>query len=272
VFLSALATAGPASAALQWEDAEPQFSVIVGCGTGDVEAGLGTFVSYAYDPAAPPKTGEVFYGRTVAAVTGNSCAGHAVRFEVTPPPGASIAISAAHPVYCLTRELGGESTAIAPSRCPQVVSPPIYGGAAAFDPADQGSDPTWDIARRQVIEIQFPMVAGNPLLGNGAFPCHCLRGFTKVIDTAENPILKPQVPVVVNAGAAPVAPPPAPAAAPAPPPPAVASPVAVKRRPAGKCAKLKGKKRTACIKKACPKKLKGKKKAACVKKVTRKAS
>jgi len=270
----ALAFAGPAAAAVAWDDSETQFSIIAGCQSGEIEAGVGAYVSYLHDPATPPRAGEVFYGRTVAAVAGNSCAGHAVRFEVTPPPGVSIAISPANPVVCLTRELGGASTPIPAARCPQVTSPPLYGGAVAFDPAGQGSDPTWDIARKQVIEIQFPMVASGPLLGIGAAPCNCLHAFTKVIDTSENPVLRTSIGVVVAGAAAGPAPTPAPAPSIAPgAPPRPGAPgsgaAGPGARPAGKCASKKGAKRSRCIRKACGK-LKGKKKQACVKKVTRK--
>jgi len=44
-----------------------------------------------------------------------------------------------------------------------------------------------------------------------------------------------------------------------------------KPKPGGKCSKLKGKKRAACIRKSCGK-LKGKKRKACIAKVTRRAS
>lgn len=265
--IGALAFAGPAAAAVEWDDSETEFSIITGCLTGEIEAGLGAYVGYLREPSTPPRTGEVFYGRTVAAVSGNSCAGHAVRFEVTPPPGVRIAISAANPVVCLTRELDGASTPIAAERCPQVTSAPLYGGAVAFDPADQGNDPTWDIARKQVIEIQFPMVASGPLLGAGAFPCDCLRAYTKVIDTSENPVLVPKIAVVVAGGSP--APTPGPSPAPSPVGSASGGMTAAKPRSAGKCASLKGKKRSRCIKTSC-RKLRGKRKQACVAKVTRK--
>lgn len=218
VVIGVLSFSGVASAAEVWEDSEPQFSLIETCLTGEVDGGLGVYVGVLRDRAALPTTGSVFYGRTVASVVGKNCNGHAVRLEVSPPPGTSVAISPSAPVRCFTRHIPtGVTEAMPASRCPQRTSAAIYGGAVAFDPADGGGAATWDIPDQTAIEIQFPLVATNPLAGLAVTPCDCLRIFTKVIATWDNPILTSSIEVVV--GAAPVAPAPGPVVAAPPPPP-----------------------------------------------------
>jgi hypothetical protein len=181
--LSALSV-GTALAAPAWHDSGPvERTYDIACGTLNTENATAEYAGAYYDLNAPPKVGQIFYGRIVVYGLGDPCSGgFYADLQVHLPPNTQLASSQANPVMCLYGTHTGASGQDM-ADCPLA---PIAGdwpnptsGWLRFDPTappyawplvtglNPGPAPYWD--------IRFPMFSTAPLAGFSR-PCDCLVG------------------------------------------------------------------------------------------------
>ena len=138
--------------------------------TGNIVIASQTSVGYFTDPSAAfPNTGNIGY---VHAVSTNisPCGNDAIGFRFELPDGASYAISATYPVYCIRRRLSDNFAEYVPnntngscSQTPQVGA----GGGSSF--GFSALPPGWQL------EIQVPVLWKKQLLGLAGPANHSLR-------------------------------------------------------------------------------------------------
>lgn len=214
--LIALACASAsASAAEQWNDGTSEQSTLFNCVLGIPETGALTYAGYKADPSALPRAGDVFYGHAVFGAAMEACTGDQFgELDVVLPPGVSLAIDAAHPVYCFYEDNQGPVQPYSP--CPTHAVNGTYG--PQFTSGDGGGP--WDMPAGRLIEVQFPLVSNRELKGPAgghcpeslselsAYPQHdCLITALHVADGDTDPWLLPNEELVVSPGAASTTPP-----------------------------------------------------------------
>jgi hypothetical protein len=177
-------SAGTALAAPAWHDSGPfEHTYDIACGTSITENATAEYVGAYYDLNAPPKVGQIFYGRIVAYGLGNPCVGgFYADLQVHLPPNTQLAISQTNPVVCFygtnTGGSGQDTT-----DCPHAQSagdwPNPNSGWLRFDPT--ASPYAWPLVtglnatHAPYWDIRFPMYATAPLIGF-SHPCDCLVG------------------------------------------------------------------------------------------------
>jgi hypothetical protein len=211
--LLSLATAAQAEAAPEWHAGSIEQSYVGNCNF-DPETGIIANAEFQSDPVRLPRTGDVFYVRTIPGRVGNGCGiGMSAHVEIVLPPGVVTAASPAHPVRCNSMDI--DSGVVTPAAgCPQAAQQGIYG--PAFDQNTGGSIAPWEIAYGQALIIEIPLRSSRRLAGTspscgrteGQPPCAGDRsGDTaqfaeKIIDGWASPWLSPYVPLFVqDAGA-----------------------------------------------------------------------
>jgi hypothetical protein len=210
--LAAFASAsGSARAAVQWNDGTAATSTLVHCVLGTFETGALAYAGYQADPNALPHAGDVFYGHAVFGAAMEACSGDQYgELDVVLPPGVSLAIDAAHPVYCFYEDNQGPVQPYSP--CPTHAVGGTYGPQL---PAGDGGGP-WDMPAGRLIEVQFPLVSNRELKGPAgghcpetvdelsAYPQHdCLITALHVADGFSDPWLLPNEELFISPGAAP---------------------------------------------------------------------
>ena len=208
-----LATAAQAQAALEWHAGSIEQSSVGNCNF-DPETGIIANAEFQSDPVQLPRTGDVFYVRTIPGRVGNGCGiGMSAHVEIVLPPGVATAVSPAHPVRCNSMDI--DSGVVTPvAGCPRAAQQGIYG--PAFDQNTGGSIAPWEIAYGQALIIEIPLRSSRRLAGTspscgraeGEPPCTGERsGDTaqfaeKIIDGWASPWLSPYVALFVqDAGA-----------------------------------------------------------------------
>ena len=257
----AILSAVPAQAAPQWVLGSIERSSVINCpslifGAPYTEPGALVNAEFLVEKRKLPKVGEVFYVRTRPAAVGRPCADQSVAVEVVPPVGVTLAISPRKPVRCSYFDIdSGQLTPVGPAQgCPQQAGRGIY-GRSLNRAGPEG--PTWALPYGQGLSIEVPVRSARTLKGlasqlpscarrEGDPPCRPeqagdhLQFAVRVLDGNDSPWLSPYIGLFAQG----------------------------KGKP-GKCAKLKGKKRAACVKRRCGR-LRGAKRRACVRRVTRK--
>ena len=196
----ALAAPAPASAAKEWHDGVMEPTYVTNCasiifGNPYQEIGTQSFVGFLADENDLPEPGEVFYGHSIVAGLGNSCSGQRAVIEMTPPPGAALAIDENHPINCFYYKFADSNAQPGPADCP---ARPTAGQQGAYRfPAPEsvsGQDgaSTWPVPQGWWVEIQYPLVATRQLRGIGASPCDCLRGANWILDGNSSPWVTPE--------------------------------------------------------------------------------
>jgi hypothetical protein len=211
--LLSLATAAQAQAALEWHAGSIEQSYVGNC-LFDAETGIIANAEFQSDPVRLPRTGDVFYVRTIPGRVGNGCGiGMSAHVEIVLPPGVATAVSPAHPVRCNSMDI--DSGAVTPvAGCPQAAQQGIYG--PAFDQNTGGSIAPWQIAYGQALVIEIPLRSSRRLAGTspscgrteGQPPCagdrsgNTAQFAEKIIDGWASPWLSPYVALFVqDAGA-----------------------------------------------------------------------
>jgi hypothetical protein len=202
-----------AQAALEWHPGSIEQSYVGNCNF-DPETGIIANAEFQSDPVDVPRTGDVFYVRTIPGRVGNGCGiGMAAHVEIVLPPGVTTAVSSAHPVRCNSMDI--DTGAVTPAAgCPRAAQQGVYG--LAFDQAAGGSISPWELAYGQALIIEIPLRSSRRLAGTspscgraeGQPPCAGARsGDTvqfaeKIIDGWASPWLSPYVALFVqDAGA-----------------------------------------------------------------------
>jgi hypothetical protein len=209
VALLSLVVAAQAQAALEWHPGSIEQSYVGNCNF-DTETGIIANAEFQSDPVQVPRTGDVFYVRTIPGRVGNGCGiGMSAHVEIVLPPGVTTAVSSAHPVRCNYMEI--DTAAVTPAAgCPQSAQQGVYG--AAFDHAAGGSISPWEIAYGQALIIEIPLRSTRRLAGTspgcgrteGQPPCaSASSGDTaqfaeKIIDGWASPWLSPYVALFVQ--------------------------------------------------------------------------
>jgi hypothetical protein len=133
----------------------------------------------------------------------------AAELDLVLPPGVSLAVDAAHPIYCFYVEDNGAS---GPNpTCPTHAVNGIYGPML---PAGDGGA-GWDMPPGRTLEVQFPLVSDRELKGPAGGHCpetldeigtspqrDCLLLAVHVADGSDDPWLLPNVEMVVAPGPA----------------------------------------------------------------------
>jgi hypothetical protein len=202
------------AAATEWQAGTIEQSTVTNCNF-DPEVGIYANAEFQADQARLPKTGEVFYVRTIPGRVGNACgSGMSVHVEIVPPSGVLPAISASTPVRCSEMDIDtGALTDLA--GCPQAPQTGVYG--LAFDrltPGGPAESAPWELAYGKALVIEIPLRASRALSGgapscsrfNGEPPCSqsgdALQFADKIIDGFGSPWLSPYVGLFVEPAAA----------------------------------------------------------------------
>lgn len=193
--------ARPADAQRAYFDGIPQ-STSTNCPvTGTLEEVLHAYTGYFTDPGEPyPKTGDIAYVHAVG-INMSNCVNDVFGPEFFLPDGASLAISATNPVYCIRGRLDG--TLIPPDstlHCSQTPSAGSNGGLFfGWSPlAPETTDPVTHLVRplsNWWLEVQVPVVFNKKLLGIAGPTSHRL---TVAASSAYSPyVVYPYQPVTV---------------------------------------------------------------------------
>ena len=110
-----LAGAATADAAASWHDGVSAESYVFNPCLNITEFGALAQTGYNSDPAAT-HAGDVFYAHVLfgaATYVGGNCTStdQAAELDVSPPPGVSLAVSAAHPIYCFYTDASNTGSA-----------------------------------------------------------------------------------------------------------------------------------------------------------------
>jgi hypothetical protein len=165
----ALMSARPADAQRAYFDGSWQSNYTWCPVTGDLVTVLNTYAGYYTDPNEPyPKTGDLGYVHAVAANVA-PCVADAPGFDFFLPEGASLAISASNPVYCIRVRLSDGYWEYVPNdangACSQSPQVGAYGG---YFFGWSALPPGW------YLEIRVPVVYDKQLLGLGGPESHRL--------------------------------------------------------------------------------------------------
>jgi hypothetical protein len=213
VAAAALIGASTASADATWHDGQTLDSHLYNPCLDITEFGAVAQAGYQTDPATT-RAGDVFYGHAVfgaATHVGGNCTDtdQAAELDLVLPPGVSLAVDAAHPIYCFYVEDNGAS---GPNpTCPTHAVNGIYGPML---PAGDGGA-GWDMPPGRTLEVQFPLVSDRELKGPAGGHCpetldeigtspqrDCLLLAVHVADGSDDPWLLPNVEMVVAPGPA----------------------------------------------------------------------
>jgi hypothetical protein len=210
VAAAALAVAPSARAAVQWNDGTLASSTYTQCVVDIEEMGADAQVGFQADPADLPRPGQVFYAHAMFAGLTSRCGGddQIAELDVVLPPGASLAVDAAHPIRCNYED--GDGPVVPNPTCPTHTVPGAYG--PAFPAGDGGS--VWDMPPGRTLEVQFPLISTRRLMGGGICPAtvdeipthpnfDCLIAAVHVVDGDTDPWLAPDVQVFMNPGPTP---------------------------------------------------------------------
>jgi hypothetical protein len=206
---------GVANAAGEWHPGTIEQSTVSNCNF-DPETGIIANAEFRSDPVSIPKTGDVFYVRTIPGRVGNGCGtGMSVHVEIVAPSGVAPAISASNPVRCNYMDI--DTSALTPaSGCPQEAQSGVYG--VAFDQLTLGGatkTQPWPLPYGKALVIEIPLRSSRGLGGlaptcaraNGDPPCPAsqtadsLQFADKIIDGFGSPWLSPYVGLFVNKSA-----------------------------------------------------------------------
>lgn len=201
-------TAASANAAPSWHDGVAAISYVYNPCLSIQEFGGMSQAGYSSDPAAT-RAGDVFYGHVLfgaATFVGGGCGNtdqHA-EVDVSLPPGVSLAIDGAHPIYCFYQD--GSDPAQSNPTCPTHAVNGTYG---LMLPAGDGGN-AWDMPPGRTLEVQFPLVSNRELKGPAGGHCpdtldelalgqprDCLIAPTHMIDGSADPWLLPNEDMVI---------------------------------------------------------------------------
>ncbi|GAB3384042.1 FG-GAP repeat domain-containing protein [Lysobacter fragariae] len=156
---------GPARAqTYRWLDGSIAYQAHLECINGTYEQLTGQYVSYwGKDDASAPVVGDVYWGRMVISVLGNSCEAPGIFPEVTLPPNTSFAVSQTAPVRCFYGSIGGPMSELTGQTNTSTGHPfcesPFqgnYGAALSFG---------FQLAVGKSFEIWFPLVSTSTMSG-----------------------------------------------------------------------------------------------------------
>ncbi len=253
----ALVSAVPAQAAPGWVLGSIERSSVINCPSlaSDApysEVGAIANAELLVRRRKLPRVGEVFYVRTRPGAVGRPCADQSVAVEVVLPVGVKLAISPRKPVRCSYFHIdSGRVTPVSSAQgCPQRAGPGIYGRSLNRTGAE---GPAWTLPYGQGLSIEVPLRSSRRLKGiasqtpscgrrEGEPPCRSdqagdhLQFAVHVLDGNDSPWLSPYIGLIAKGKA-------------------------------GKCTRLKGKRRAACVRRSCGR-LKGAKRRACVRAVS----
>ncbi len=164
-----LAAAASASAAPEWHNGVTLQSTLYNPCLDISEFGAIAQTGYSSDPAVT-HAGDVFYGHALfgaATYVGGNCTttDQTAELDLSPPPGVSLAVDSAHPIYCFYQD--GSGPAQSDPNCPTHTVAGTYGPQL---PHGDGGGP-WDMPPGRTIEVQFPLVSNRAL--NGPAGGHC---------------------------------------------------------------------------------------------------
>jgi hypothetical protein len=208
-----LAAAATASAAPEWHNGVAAQSYVFNPCLSITEFGALSQAGYSSDVAAT-HPGDVFYGHVLfgaATYVGGNCTtmDQSAELDVSPPPGVTLAVDAAHPIYCFYAD--GSDPGQANPTCPTHAVNGTYG---LMLPAGDGGG-AWDMPPGRTLEVQFPLVTNRELKGPAGGHCpetlgelglgqarDCLLAPTHVIDGTDDPWLLPNEEMVIAPGPA----------------------------------------------------------------------
>jgi hypothetical protein len=207
------AAAAAADAAPSWHDGVAAQSYVFNPCLNITEFGALAQTGYSSDPAAT-HAGDVFYAHVLfgaATYVGGNCTNtdQAAELDVSPPPGVSLAVSAANPIYCFYTDSSNTGQPLSP--CP---THGVNGTYGTMLPAGDGGG-AWDMPPGRTIEVQFPLVSNRELRGpagghcpdtldelNAGQPRDCLLAPVHVLDGSDDPWLLPNEDMVIAAAPA----------------------------------------------------------------------
>ena len=192
--LIALAFAQTASADTGWHFGPLVETSINDCYTFDVVNGVGEYAGADYDPANPPKTGDVIYVNVVVNGVDASCAEIAYP-DIKLPAGVSTAISPQNPITCFTVDNSAQTETPDTADCPQQLGAPLMGGAGSIRNPNGPPPGGWDSRAPNAWEFRIPLTANSPGLTEVSFP-------TQVVSGSITQSLEPTVSLPLAAGAA----------------------------------------------------------------------
>jgi len=189
-------------------DGQVKYSTILECfsiiqGAPYTEKGAGAWVGVYTDTdgepdgTAPiPSVNQAVYMHVVVYGLGNSCSGQ--RFVPAFDLPANVSFDTSYPILCFTAS--GQATSL--SDCPQwgnVSSFPYESGAQGYYSTDGANANTWPLPQGAFWEFRFP-VKSTTLQTNST-----LRGYVKMFDGNDSPVLNPTSPMYVFGPGAPPA-------------------------------------------------------------------
>ncbi len=199
---TAVAPLGPAAAAGNpgaFFDGAIKYSSIVNCasiiwGSPYEESGAGAYVGLFtdVDETPPvPAVNETVYMHVVVYGLGNSCSGQRFVPAVELPSGMSF--DTGQPILCFTSS--GQATS--PSDCPQwgnVQNAGFAEGGKAYFSTDSQNANTWPLPQGRYWEFRFPVKSSTTQSGS------TLRGYVKMLDGNDSPVLNPTSSAYVFSG------------------------------------------------------------------------
>jgi hypothetical protein len=188
--ISSLAVTAVANAAYQWQSGPLVESQDSNCVTGNIEQEAGAYMSYYFNPAAPPATGQTYYVAVNVAGIGNTCAGIYADIELSLPTGTTLAISPSTPVECFLQFPGTSSYTRDTVDCPQSLGTGALGaGFIGLDPLS--NPPFWPLPDGGTVEVNIPVkstIAGT----------NQISGTVQLADGESDPILRTYIDSIVD--------------------------------------------------------------------------
>jgi len=187
-------------------DGQPRYSSVIDCfsiiqGSPYSERGAGAWVGVYTDAdgdpdgTAPiPAVNQTVYMHIFVSGLGNPCSSQYFLPAIDLP--ANVSFDQSQSILCFTAS--GQTTL--PSDCPQwshVHSFPYEPGAQGYYSTDAGSGHTWPLAQGSYWEFRFP-VKSTTVQTNST-----LRGYVKMLDGNDSPVLHPTSPMYVFAPSSP---------------------------------------------------------------------
>jgi hypothetical protein len=181
-----------ARAADSWQSGPSVESQDSNCVTGNGEQEAGSWLSYYFDPSAPPQINQTYYVAIDLAGIGDPCAGIYSDIELALPSGTTPAITTSDPVVCYLKFPNSSTYKRDTQDCPQSLGAGEYG--YSLDPV-HANPPFWPTARGSDVEIQVPVVSTQA----GDLQ---LKGVVQLADGESDPILQPTLQMVVDSAGA----------------------------------------------------------------------
>ena len=160
------------------------------------EKGAAAYVGGYADPESGiPAVGQTFYVHVVVYGLGNACSGQRFIPAFSLPSG--VTFDTVQPILCFTSN--GQATG--PTDCPQWgnVSASTFGPGVMYRSTDTANANAWPLPQGYFWEFRFP-VTSSTIQTNAN-----LRGYVKMFDGNDSPVLNPSAPLYVFGAGSPPA-------------------------------------------------------------------